>query len=87
MLKITIELYPLGFEKNKSTLGEMYIYNDGTGTSTNGNYKYKIFKKNSNKTIWKSGEIKNFNRKTSSAWDLLYLALDDVIANRNKNKF
>ncbi|GEM_PF-2196708 len=40
MIKVTIELWPLGNKEEKSLLAEGTITNDGTGTAKEGNYKY-----------------------------------------------
>ena len=87
MLRITIELWPFGFETNKKTLSIMNIWNDGTGTKTSGNYKYKILKTRSKTQSWRSGFVNNFRRKQMNAWDLLFLVLLDAVGDRNiKNK-
>lgn len=82
MLEIKIQLIPYGLSEAKSFwIGE--IWNDATGTNSLGNYKFRIYKKNSIKTIWKGGEIKNFQRKNWSIWYLLYLCLKTVYGENN----
>jgi hypothetical protein len=68
MIKITVELLPLGFENGKETLGIAEIWNTGEGTKTKGNYKFRIFDKGG--SIWKSGDIVGFPRKKLLVWDL-----------------
>jgi hypothetical protein len=56
MLRITIELLVHGDESKKKTLGVAEIWNNLSGNLSGGNYNFRIFKKGSSKTIWKSGE-------------------------------
>ena len=81
MIKITVELYPLGRESGKKTLGTAVIFNDATGTLTRGNYK-AVFNGKRKKKL-RSGEVKNFPRLQKDVWDLLYLALEDAVGERN----
>ena len=39
MIRVTIEMLPMGYELNKYTLGLIEISNDGTGDAQRGNYK------------------------------------------------
>lgn len=83
MIKVTIELLPLGFKPAKDTwIAE--IWNDATGTKSLGNYQFKIFEKNSEKSIWRGGSIKNFQRLRWSVWYLLYLCLDEIYGRDRK---
>jgi len=83
MLKVSIKLMSaLGPDEDKK-LGTMLIANDGTGTWTSGNYKYKIFKKGKVKSTWRGGFIKKFPRTRLTAWDLLYRILRDTVGHRN----
>jgi hypothetical protein len=78
MIRITIELLPLGFEDAKKIIAIGEIENDGTGNKSRGNYKYRLWGEADlaqRKTRpWKSGEVNGFNRRWSS-WRLLYLCL------------
>lgn len=80
MLVIKIELWPYGRESLKQTLSEGHIINDGTGNSTNGNYKV-ILKDKAGK-VWKTGEVKGFKRKQKIAWYLLYEALKMLLSKK-----
>ena len=77
MLKIKIDLVPLGIFKSSSSW-QAEICNDGSGTHSIGNYYFNIFQKNSDKIVWKSGEVKNFQRKKWSVWYLIYLCLKEI---------
>lgn len=52
-----------------------FIYNDGTGTETKGNYVAEFLKKGHKNrdqgSIWKMSKIYNFPRKRGLAWDLV----------------
>jgi len=78
MIKIIVELWPLGFEQNKKILGEMEIANDTTGTRTQGNYSFRISKQG-NEGIWKRGSLIGFPRKQKNVWHLLFLCLKSAI--------
>ena len=76
MIKITIELLRHGNWNDRKKIADATIWNDCTGSARRGNYKYKVWKKR--ETEWKSGEIKEFARKSRSVWRLLYLVLKDI---------
>ena len=77
MLKIKIDLVPFGTLPVENSWN-MDIWNDGSGNHSIGNYKFKIFRKNSTETVWKGGEIKDFQRLRWSVWYLLYLCLKQI---------
>lgn len=76
MIKIILEMWPHGYEKNKYKLCEGRIGNDCTGTLTNGNYNVSLFGKNNK--LMKKGRVENFPRKRKHVWYLLYLALKNI---------
>ncbi len=84
MLRITIELLPFGLELEKKLLGKIEVWNDASGTKNLGNYKFRIFEKGSEKTIWKTGDVKGFPRKRLTSYDLLYRCLKIVLGARNE---
>jgi hypothetical protein len=77
MLKLKMNLVPFGLLPVKDSW-TFDIWNDGTGNVSIGNYKFKIYKKNSDNSEWKTGEIKNFQRLKFSAWYLVYLCLKQI---------
>ena len=79
MIKITVELWPLGSEKHKKEIASMKIWNDGTGTKSMGNYKYQS---NLSRT-WKSGSIEKFPRQRLNVWDLIFRVLYNAVGERN----
>jgi hypothetical protein len=83
MIRITIELLPLGREEHKRHLGTAEIWNDASGDGNTGNYKFRLSKWGGKNELWKSGEIKGFPRQSRGAWDLLYLCLKSVLEKRN----
>ena len=70
MLRLTLEFVPFGQESCRKTISVMTIANDGTGTHTIGNYKYKIIDKESVYPDIK-GKIEKFPRVAKKAWDLV----------------
>ena len=77
MIRIKIELIPLGLKPAIQTW-TADIANDGTGTRTCGNYKFRIYQKNSTEKVWKGGEIRDFQRLRWSVWYLVYLCLKQI---------
>ena len=82
MLRITIELVPLGIESRARVIATGTIANTGTGTPTSGDYRIELRDAAGRK--WKSGHIEGFPRKRLLAWDLLYRALRKLVGNRNR---
>lgn len=78
MIRITIELVPHGVEYLSRTIGVATIANDGTGTKDVGNYVYKLFTEEESPKLWKTGEIKGFERLRYTVWKLLFLILQDI---------
>ena len=76
MIKITIEVWPRGFETNKRTVATAIIANDISGTKTNGNYWAKLYKRR--KAPWKEVKITGFPRQKLSVWELLYRILKEA---------
>jgi len=80
MLKVTIELYPFGAEEAKRTLGEVFIWNDGTGTSKKGNYRFwwgapGQFHRRETEPL---GFLQGFPRQSRSSFELLRRCLEAV---------
>ena len=84
MLKVTIDLISANGSEYDKRLGTAIIYNDATGTPTRGNYVAELHGQ-SGKLLHLT-EVRDFPRKTRTAWDLLYRALDIMIGARNKPK-
>ena len=84
MIRVTLELLPFGDSSNPKHLGTIYIANDASGTHTDGNYNYRLTRRGSLTTVFRTGEIKNFPRKRLGAYDLLFRVLRDAIGERNK---
>jgi hypothetical protein len=81
MLRVTIELVPLGIESRARIIATGTIANTGTGTPTSGDYRVEL--RDAAGRRWRSGTITGFPRKRLLAWDLLYRALGKVVGNRN----
>ena len=84
MLKITVDLLSSRGPKYNKRLGTAIISNDASGTETRGNYVAEIFARNGR--VIHLAEVRDFPRKSRTAWDLLYRALDTMIGARNKPK-
>lgn len=80
MVRVTVELVPRGRGEPRH-LGTAEIYNDGSGSRTRGNYKYRLFSKS--KRVWKTGGIEGFPRTQRLGWDLLFRVLRSAVGDRN----
>jgi hypothetical protein len=78
MLRITIELLPLGDESKAKRLSEMVLANDGTGDRYQANYEAWISKDDFNDTEPRYGKLSNFDR-SKDAWELLRLMLEAIL--------
>jgi len=83
VIRVTLEIVPFGIESLKKTIGKAKIINDGTGTQAVGNYKAINTTPNERMRVWEKGVVKGFPRLDMSIWDLVYLALRDVVGERN----
>lgn len=84
MLRITVELLPLGDESRARVLSVAEIANDGTGTLDTGNYVFTLSKgEQANRNVWRQGAVRGFPRRQLGVWDLLYRALQNSVAERN----
>lgn len=81
MIRIRAELLPGGREDKKQHLGTIIIANDGSGTSTRGNYNVVISKRGKG-GLWKKCTVENFPRKKLGVWDLLFSALCSFVPDR-----
>jgi hypothetical protein len=87
VIKVTVELWPFGSEREKVQLGEMFIWNDGTGTGTRGNYKFWYGGGKNGLNELRSvqlgdnppkGVLKNFPRKSYTVFELIKRCLNEV---------
>jgi hypothetical protein len=69
MIRITVELWPFGREREKRTLATADIWNDGTGTPTLGHYGYDL--RGANGRTMRRGRIGAFKRKRFHVWTLV----------------
>ena len=86
MLRVTIELVPLGREEGKRTIGVVEIANDGSGDRTTGNYDVRLFKHLVGKggQVWKRGRVEGFPRQALGPYDLVFRALRATVGGRNR---
>jgi hypothetical protein len=77
MIVVTAELWKQGNEKDKITLGTLYIRNNVTGSDTRGNYSAYLYGKN--KRTMNHVQIKGFPRKSKTAWHLIFECLNSLL--------
>lgn len=70
MIVVKVELWPRGYRDSARSLGELHIWNDGTGTEKRGNYKAQLYGKKLKK-MGKNVELKDWPRKSKNVWDLV----------------
>lgn len=75
MIQVKMMLHS-AITRQTSALVEIHIVNDGTGTSTRGNYRWAIFGKR--KQLLKAGEIRGWARNSKTAAALLQRVLNDA---------
>jgi len=88
MIRITVELVSAIDPSRNKVLGVAEIANDGkTSAGTKGalgSYTVRLSKwaPKLNQT-WKTCRVEGFDRKNRGSWDLLYLALKNIVGRRN----
>ena len=70
MLRVTIELVPLGDESRAREIGMMLIANDGEGTNIKSDYAYTYGYTDGRGIKFSTGTLKNFYRN-QGAWALV----------------
>jgi hypothetical protein len=80
VIVVRVELWPLGDESRKRSLGTAFIVNDGTGTAAHGNYKVALMKMKDATQPWRLGRVQRWNRR-GSPWDLLTRAIVSAVRN------
>ena len=80
MIKVTIELFPAWDDKPTRTLSVLKIWNDGSGTGLEGNYRFKSLEGPEIR-----GSIKGFPRTRQNVLQLLKLCLSAAEGRRPKN--
>lgn len=88
MIKVTVELVSAIHPSRNRILGIGYLANDGheTGRTSGarGSYDVTLGKRQPKENqIWKKGRVESFPRRARGCWDLLYLALKGIVAERN----
>ncbi len=89
MIRVTVELVSAISPDRSKVLGVAEITNDGElSNQTGGNkggYDIRLSKWAPKlKETWKRGRVENFDRQKRGSWDLLYLALRNIVGYRNK---
>ena len=88
MLRLTLEYLPFGEESRAERIGTMEVVNDGTGAPERGNYDVEIALEPSDRfgRFPTRTRVFGFERLPDArgrAWDLVYVALRDMLAGRN----
>lgn len=88
MIRITIEMVPLGNEKRAYVMARGIIGNDSSGSVARGSYNAAISRVSHRRPLntggwWKIAKIEDFPRTRLSVWDLLYRALRELVGERN----
>jgi hypothetical protein len=73
VIRVNVDMWPLGIGARKYPLASFTIINDGTGSQTRGNYTVHAFSKNGR--VIRSAEIKDWPRLSRPVGDLLAEAL------------
>jgi hypothetical protein len=76
MIKVKIVLHSARTGE-KSLLGDVVIWNDGTGTTKRGNYGFLVRGRKATKILAK-GEVRDFPRKSRTAVELLKRCLNAI---------
>lgn len=81
MIVVKMELWPLGDESRKKTIGTVRIVNDGTGTWSRGNYNVSVMHRGKGKEhkVWRHGRVTDYARLSKSPYNLLLAALQSAI--------
>jgi len=75
VIRVTVELVPLGVERLRRTIGELEVFNDGTGDAAVGNYRFRMFPDR------RAGRVLG-HRRADGAWALIRQVLDQSQAKR-----
>jgi hypothetical protein len=74
MLVIPIELWPFGIEPEKRQLGKLTIANDGTGSSSRGNYDVTVY--GAHGRIIRTARVEDWPRQAKPVQGLILAALE-----------
>lgn len=74
MIVVKIELWPLGDEGRKRSLGVAFIINDGSGTERFGNYRVMLSKMKDATQPYRLARVRGWARR-GSPWNLLALCI------------
>ena len=91
MIRITVELVPMGREDLAFVMARGQIFNDGRGSRARGNYiaslsrvsHYPPGAPKDKGGWWKETKIVEFPRTRLGVWDLLFRALRELVGRRN----
>ncbi len=88
MIRITVELISAVAPERNKLLGVAEISNTGGKTAATrgalGDYHVRLYKAPPKAhEIWRGGKVEAFDRVSRGVWDLMFLALRNVVGGRN----
>jgi hypothetical protein len=79
VIRVIVELHPHGDASRRRVIGEMKVWNDGSGEQTIGNYKFAFWRRSKDTKNRKGkvhqGEVKGFPRLRKNVFELIQLCL------------
>ena len=81
MIKVAVELWPLGRSDQAEEIGLAFIINDGSGDDQRGNYEvvFTAPAKNLQPASLRTVRVLDFDRRRD-VWSLLHQALDRLVS-------
>jgi hypothetical protein len=83
MIRVTIEIWPFGSEKEKRLIDGLIIWNTGKGDHNIGEYEWILGTDPTEIATRKSTTVKG-HRRNEGALKLLYLCLDKIYGKKGK---
>ena len=77
MIRVSVQLLPLGNKKFSKEIASITIVNDGSGSDVIGNYEYEVIADDVSHT----GNLVGFKRRKYNVMYLIYLILKNVYRN------
>ncbi len=92
MIVLKVEMWPNGNEVDVVEFGRAYIINDKNRTVSSdlklGDYDAQFLggvygREDLLKKVWKKTKVLKFDRINRGAWDLIFIALKNIVGGRN----
>lgn len=75
MITVNMELKSAISSERDANICRVEIANDGTGTTTRGNYNVRLYARNNGRLV-RSRRVENYDRVNLPAWRLLAVAME-----------